>query len=151
MSFRNVYFENTFGSLFVKCRPFYLFVRSFWKPNLILPLYPQGMSCHVFEERNSPNLKKRKTKTPKLAGGGVKCLSPIRNTWSVGQQKSTAEKSFMGTNLWKVKVKTKHTTLGWWMYPPGNLTYPPDKAYWKMIFLFPQVGYANFLGGRFCF
>ena len=31
--------------------------------------------------------------------------------------------------------------------PSRELTYPPDKAYLKMMFLFPQVGYDNFLEG----
>ena len=31
--------------------------------------------------------------------------------------------------------------------PSRELTYPPDKAYLKMIFPFPQVGYVNSLEG----
>ena len=32
--------------------------------------------------------------------------------------------------------------------PSRELTYPPEMAYLKMIFLFPQVGYVNFLEGN---
>ena len=31
--------------------------------------------------------------------------------------------------------------------PSRGLTYPPDKAYLKMMFLFPRLGYVNFLEG----
>ena len=31
--------------------------------------------------------------------------------------------------------------------PSTELTYLPDKAYLKMSFLFPQVGYVSFLEG----
>ena len=32
--------------------------------------------------------------------------------------------------------------------PSRELTYPPDTAYLKMIFLFPRVGYVNSLEGN---
>ena len=32
-------------------------------------------------------------------------------------------------------------------YPPKELTYPPKMAFWKMILLFPRMGYVNSLEG----